>query len=95
MSKPLSDLEMFELLVAAYPEKFGGEETDDLFEEVMEFAHCLEGWSDISDLLGRVVMTSLPMASPLTGTAYHTLGKVTVLDGTAMMEAAVKREVIK
>lgn len=94
MKKPqhLSDLEMFELLQIAYPEKFP-DESDETWDEAMEFASTRGGFDDLADLLGRVVMMAMPMTSPLTGEAHHVLGKIIISDGEARMMAAVKRPV--
>lgn len=89
---PLSDLEMFELLQAAYPEKFP-DDSNDTWAAAMEFVNQLEGFEDMADLLGRVATLCMPMTSPLTGKAHHCLGKVTIADGSASMLAVVKREV--
>lgn len=89
--KRLDELEMFELLQAAYPEKFAGED-DDTYEAAQIFADGLSGWEDISELLGRIVMLTMPMQSPLTNTWAHCLGKVVIHDGKANMIAAVQRK---
>lgn len=89
---PLSDLEMFELLQAAYPEKFPDDENG-TWEAAMEFVDQLQGFDEIADLLGRVATLCMPMTSPLSGKAHHCLGKVTIADGRASMLAVVKREV--
>ena len=91
-AKPLDDLEMFELLQAAYPEKFPDDE-DETWEAAQNFADEISGWEEIADLLGRVTMLTMPMGSPLTGAAAHCLGKVTINDGKVNMLAAVRREV--
>ena len=88
--RPLDEVEMYDLLVVAYPERFG-EDDDDAWERAQEFVDEMEGFDDISDLLGRVVMLTMPMSSPLTNTLTHCLGKVEVGDGRATMVAAVKR----
>lgn len=92
MPKPLDDLEMFELLQAAYPEKFIGD-SDEVFEAAQEFAESISGWEEVADLLGRVAMLTMPMGSPLTGSLHHVLGQVTIREGQAYMMAAVKRPV--
>lgn len=89
---PLSDLEMFELLQAAYPEQFPNDDNA-TWEAAMEFVDQLEGFDEIADLLGRVATLCMPMTSPLSGKAHHCLGKVTIADGRASMLAVVKREV--
>ncbi len=88
-TQPLTELELYELLVAAYPEKFGDRPEDNqLWEDVLEWAEDL----DINDLLGRVVMLTTPQRSPLSGKLYHALGPVFISKDTVSMTAAVKRE---
>ena len=89
--QPLDDLEMFELMQAAYPEKFQGDD-DETFEAANDFADELQGWEDIADLLGRVAMLTMPMESGLTKRLSHCLGKVSVNDGSATMMAVVRRD---
>lgn len=91
-AKPLDELEMFELLQAAYPEKFPGDD-DETWDAAQNFADEISGWEDVADLLGRVVMLSMPMQSGLTGRLSHCLGRVTIRDGQAHMVAAVRRDV--
>ena len=91
-AKPLDDLEMFDLLRAAYPEKFKVDD-DETFEATQQFADEISGWEEIADLLGRVTMLTMPMASGLTARMSHCLGPVTIKDGTAQMVAAVRRDV--
>ena len=90
-TKPLDDLEMFELLQAAYPEKFPDDE-EETWEAAQSFADEISGWEQIADLLGRVAMLTMPMQSPLTGKYAHCLGKITIHDDQASMVAAVRRE---
>lgn len=91
-SKALDDLEMFELMQAAYPEKFPGDD-DETWEAAQNFADEIHGWEEIADLLGRVVMLTMPMESGLTKRLSHCLGKVTIGEGRAHMVAAVRRDV--
>jgi hypothetical protein len=91
-TNPLDDLEMFELLRAAYPEKFRDDE-DETWEAAQQFADELSGWEDVADLLGRVVMLTMPMESGLTKRLSHCLGAVTIKEGSAQMMAAVRRDV--
>ena len=88
---PLDDLEMFEILQAAYPEKFSGDD-DETWEAAQEFADEISGWDQIADLLGRVAMLTMPMESGMTKRMSHCLGKVEVVRGKAMMIAAVRRD---
>lgn len=91
--KPLDDLEMFELLQAAYPEKFIGD-SDEAFEAAQEFAESISGWEEVADLLGRVAMLTMPMEQPPTGNHVHVLGEIKKTDrGSYYMMAAVKRPV--
>ena len=90
--KPLDDLEMFELLQAAYPEKFADDENE-TWDAAQQFADELSGWDAIADLLGRVAMLTMPMESSLTQRLTHCLGVVTIKDGSGQMMAAVRRDV--
>lgn len=89
--RPLDDLEMFELMQVAYPEKFQCDD-DETFDAANEFADELQGWEDIADLLGRVAMLTMPMESGMTKRMSHCLGKVSVNNGNAMMVAVVRRD---
>lgn len=93
-SRPLDDLEMYELLMLAYPEKFEPiDDEEEAFEFAQELADNLSGWEEISDLLGRIVMLSQPMGGALSGALQHCLGDVKVKDGQILMMAAVKRDI--
>ena len=91
-TQPLDDLEMFELLQACYPEKFPDDE-DETFEAALNFASELYGFDELADLLGRVVMLTMPMTSGLTERLSHCLGQVKFADGAAHMMAVVRRDV--
>lgn len=95
-SRPLEDLELFELMVAAYPEKFAAREAsgDDIWDEVMEFADdlCAEmDQAELCKLMGRIVMLTMPMQAGITGEGRHALGPIEVREGKALMTAAVSR----
>lgn len=92
-AKPLDDLEMFELLRAAYPEKFKDDE-DETWEAAMQFADELSGFDDIARLLGRVVMLTMPMRAGMTGRLSHCLGVVTIRGDSADMVSAVRRDAV-
>ena len=92
MAEPLTDLEMFDLLSLAYPDKFPDDE-DSTWEEALNFADELQGFDELADLLGRVVMLTAPVRSPLTCEVFHALGAVFVKDGKSTLAAAVKRPV--
>lgn len=94
----LTDLELYEVLVAAYPEKFGGrEESDDLWNEVMDFTQDLCDDMDETELrrlIGRLVFLTMPMQAAVSGQARHALGKIETRNGQAHMTAAVSRPVV-
>lgn len=89
--QPLDDLEMFAVLRAAYPEKFPNDDAE-TFDEAQHFADELDGWEEISDLLGRVAMLTMPLQSPLSNKFSHCLGPVRAAGGLFNLEAAVKRD---
>jgi len=89
---PIDELEMFDLLCAAYPEKFAGD-SDETWEAVQDFANSISGFEDIADLLGRVVMLTMPMKIGLTNRWSHCIGNVTVKDGITYLEAGIRRDV--
>lgn len=91
---PLNDLEMFELMRAAYPERFKDDENE-TWNDVMDFADTINGFDEIADLLGRVATLAMPMTSPFDGEAHHVLGSVVISETGVSMCAAVKREVMK
>lgn len=89
--RKLDELEMFDVMRLAYPERFK-DESDETFLAVMDFIENMNGFEEIADLLGRVVMLAMPMQSGLTEKLYHCLGNVQVVGGAINMCAAVKRE---
>jgi len=91
-TQPLDDLEMFELLQAAYPEKFPDDENE-TWDAAQEFADEISGFDALADLLGRVATLTMPMESGMTKRLSHCLGKVTLTDGKAQMCAVVRRDV--
>jgi hypothetical protein len=94
-NQPASDLEIYELFCAAYPERFNDDESegDEVWDAVEEFAENLSGFDDISDLIGRLVMLAMPMESGLTKRRSHCLGKITIgKDGNAYMVAGIRRD---
>jgi hypothetical protein len=91
--QPLDDLEIFELFSAAFPEKFQGSD-DDTWDAVQDFAESFGGFDEIADLLGRVVMLTMPMESGLTKRLRHCIGEVKVKDGQVSMIATVSRDVV-
>lgn len=96
--KLLDDLEQYELMIAAYPEIFGGREEagDDLWDEVIEyFEEVINDGEQVIDLLSRIIYLAMPMGSPLSGRVSHVLGVPAILkDGSIGMMSAVSREMV-
>lgn len=96
--KLLDDLEQYELMVAAYPEKFGGREEagDDLWDEAIEhFEEVTSDSEQVIELLSRIIYLTMPMGSPLSGRMHHVLGVPAILkDGSIGMMSAVSREIV-
>jgi hypothetical protein len=92
--KLLDDLEQYELMVAAYPEKYAEREEDnDLWDEVADhFEEVTNDPEAVNELLSRLIYLTMPMGSPLTGRASHVLGTPKLLaDGSVGMMSAVSR----
>jgi hypothetical protein len=96
-TKPLDDLEMHELLRLIYPDHIRSDD-DEYFELSQNICdHATVDLGDgfeptLSDLLGRVVMLTMPMESGLTKRLSHCIGAVTIKDGSVQMMAAVRRD---
>ncbi|UZD98493.1 hypothetical protein LOY64_29995 (plasmid) [Pseudomonas corrugata] len=101
-ARRLSDLELFEIIVAAYPERFEAREEkgDDIWDEVIEFAEndlcgdLLQDEQGLRELLGRILLLTNPLHAPLSGKLYHALGKVEIRDNTIHMLGGAKSEII-
>ena len=95
--KPLDDMEMHDLLRLLYPDHIRSDD-DEYFN--LSQSICMDATVDLgggfeptlADLLGRVVMLTMPMESGLTRRLSHCLGTVTIKDGSAQMLAAVRRD---
>lgn len=90
----LDDLEQYELMIAAYPEKYAERDEDnELWDEVAEhFEEVASDPEQVNELLSRIVYLTMPMGSPLTGRASHVLGTPKLLkDGSVGMMSAVSR----
>ena len=95
--KPLDDLEMHELLRLCYPDHIKNDD-DEFFD--LSAGICANATVDIgdgvevalADLLGRVVMLTMPMRAGMTGRLSHCIGAVTIRDGSVDMVAAVRRD---
>ena len=91
---PATDLELYELLLAAYPDTFNENSDVDIWDEVMEFAEDMFGDTEqLCELLGRIVLLTSPMTSAINGELSHCLGKIEVKNGKAYMTTAIKRPV--
>lgn len=93
-TKPLDDLEMFDILQAAYPDSFPDDD-DETWQAAQDFADNIQGFDAVADLLGRVVMLTMPMESGMTQRLSHCLGKIKIYNGKAQMIAAVRRDAEK
>lgn len=92
--KPLTDLELYELMVTAYPERFDENADDDIWDDVMDFVDDQFGCIDeLSELLARVTLMASPMVSVINGVSNHCLGKMKIVDNTVRMTACVQRQV--
>lgn len=95
--KPLTDLEMHDLLRLIYPEHIRSDDDEyyDLSAEVAD--ECMVNLGDgvevpLAELLARVCKLTMPMQSPLSKTWTHALGHMTLKDGAISMIAAVRRD---
>lgn len=90
---PLEEIEIYDLFVAAYPELYARQgESDRLWDRVGEhFEDVFSDPAEAADFLGRVVLLTNPMRSPLTGELAHVLGRVRVEGQKVEMTAAVCR----
>lgn len=98
-TKALSELELFELIVAAYPEKFAAREEagEDIWDEVQDFieneliADELADEFGLRQFLARIVMLSHPVQSPFSGEYRHALGQIEIRGERVHMTAAAHR----
>ena len=61
-SRPLDELEMYDLMRAAYPELFPDDD-DATWDRIEDFVENFEAYDGLAELLGRVVMLTNPMSS--------------------------------
>ena len=100
-ARRISDLELFDVIVAAYPERFEAKEEagDDIWDEVSEFvendlcAELLQDEAGLREFLGRILLLTHPVGSPLSGKLFHALGKVEIRDNAVMMLGGAKSEI--
>lgn len=90
--EPATDLEMFEILVAAYPERFDENADGCIWDEVMGWAEETFGDIDvIMDFVGRVAMLAPPMSSAISGELRHCLGVVKKSGDSVHMTTCISR----
>lgn len=96
---PLDELELYEVLTAAFPDRFNSTDEDDNWDQVMDFAHNLARKMDVDELcalLGRIVLLTLPMKTALLGNTVHALGSLEYAgDGSFIMTAGVQRPALE
>jgi hypothetical protein len=97
-SRPLNDLEMHEILRLLYPEHIKSDEDEffELSQEIGETYISLGNGVDVTlaQLLGKVVMLTMPLESELTANRYHCLGEIKYSNsGFVHMTAAVTRDI--
>ena len=101
-ARRLSDLELFEIVVAAYPERFEAREEagDDIWDEVLEFVEnelcgeLLQDEQGLRELLGRILLLTHPVQAALSGKLFHALGKVEIHDNAIHMLGGAKAEIV-
>jgi len=95
--RPLNDLEMHELLRLMYQDHIRSDE-DEYFN--LSQTICNESTVDLgngfkpllADLLGRMVMLTMPMSNGTATPLSHCIGPVTMKDGAVQMTAVVRRD---
>lgn len=100
-ARRITDLELFEVIVAAYPEKFEAKEDagEDIWHEVTDFAmdelcgDLLQDEQGLREFLGRILLLTHPVGSPLTGKLFHALGKVEIHNDSVTMLGGAKSEI--
>lgn len=96
----LTDLEQFDLLVAAFPDRGFPQREDDgdaLWDEVMDlWEEITNDPEQVADLLARLVYLTMPMGSAMSGQTRHVLGVPNLRpSGTSvLMVAVVQRETV-
>ena len=91
---PASDLELYEVIVAAYPDKFDENADGDIWDDVMEFVEEEIGDTEaIMELIGRMVYLTSPLRSAITDNISHCIGPVTITDNQSHMMAAIQRDI--
>lgn len=90
-TRPLNDIERFELVMMMFPDQLNEEENDIGDEEYVIDRELEIAPEDFDLLVGRLMAVAPVMESPLTGHKHHVLG-VTDFEAGSFI-AAVKREV--
>lgn len=94
----LTDLEQFDLLVAAFPDRNLPAREDageDLWDEVMDlWEEITNDPEQVADLIARLVYLTMPLRSSLMGANRHALGVPSLHNGNVIMSAVVQRETV-
>lgn len=96
--KPLTDLEMHDLLRIVCPEHIMSdadhhfEMSAEMVDYPIDFGYGFK--MSLSNLLARVCMCAMPMKTMLSGEISHCLGEVSIKDDAVQMTAAVRRPAI-
>ena len=87
------ELEIYETIVAMYPEKFTDEDDgDDQWNAVFEFIENeLCDIDVLADMLGRIVMLTNPVQSSMTGLFSHVIGRVDIKSDEVLMISTIRR----
>ena len=100
-ARRITDLDLYELIVVAYPERFEAREEagDDLWDEVYEYiqndlcGELLQDETGLRDFLGRILLMTNPLHAELSGKLFHALGKVEIRNGATYMLGGAKAEI--
>lgn len=100
-AKAIADLELYEIVVALYPERFAEREEagEDLWDEVMEFVEgdlicdLLSDEYGLRQFIGRMLLLTHPVCGSVSGGMFHVLGSVEVVGNEIRMIAHAKAEV--
>lgn len=90
------DLQIHELLIAAFPDKFSHyeEDSDEQWDATQEFWQELAAEDNdlvLNDFVVRLLHCTSPMRSPLSGTLNHAFGVPSINGDSVVMMAAVSQ----
>jgi hypothetical protein len=96
---PLSGSELYEVLIAAFPEWLNSTDEEEDYRKVRDFADDLVRRMDekrLRELLGRIVLLTLPVKTALLGYSVHALGSLEIVsDGSFIMTTSVQRPALE